>query len=112
MRRSTYLSFADRSWRNLAPPWEVSKRGCPLEHQPEEYAAVAIYRKHFHMALRVAEGDIPFILGKRVDHSDIWWGLQSIPVEYVDRAIELLFYLIARLFLPDLFISDANRNQN
>ena len=93
--------------RKLGPPWQVAKRGRPPEHQPEEYAAIAIHRKHFHMALRAAEGDTPFILGNRVDHSNIWWGLQRISTDYLDRAIELLFDLISELFSPDLFISDA-----
>jgi hypothetical protein len=93
--------------KKLGPPWQVAKRGRPPEHQPEEYAAVAIYRKHFHMALRVAEGDTPFVLGKRLDHSDIWWGLQRICVLYVERCIQLLFELTAELFPPDIFIPDA-----
>ena len=93
--------------RKLGPPWQVAKRGRPPEHLPEEYATVAIYRKHFRMVLRVTEGDTPFILGKRMDHSTIWWGLQRIPVEYVDRAVQLLFELIVELFPPDIFIPDA-----
>ena len=93
--------------RKLGPPWEVSKRGYPPDHLPEEYAAVAIYQKHFHMVLRATEGDTPFILGKRMDHSVIWWGLQRIPAGYVGRAIELLFELIIELFSPDFFIPDA-----
>ena len=83
--------------RKLGPPWQVAKRGRPPEHQPEEYAKIAIYRKHFCMALRVAERGTQLILGKRVDHSDIWWGLQRIPPGYLDRAIELLFDLISRM---------------
>lgn len=94
--------------RKLGSPWQVAKRGRPPEHQPEEYAVIAIYRKHFCMSLRVAEGDTPFILSKRVDHSDIWWALQRMPVGYVDRAIELLFELIIELFPPDFFIPDAS----
>jgi len=94
--------------RKLGPPWQVAKRGRPPEHLPEEYAATAIYRKHFHMALRVAEGDTPFVLGKRLDHSDIWWGLQRIFVRYLDRAIELLFELIIELFPTNFFIPDAS----
>lgn len=93
--------------KKLGPPWQVSGRGRPPDHMPEEYAAVAIYRKHFHMVLRVMEGDTPFVLGRRMDHSTIWWGLQRIPVEYVDRAIQLLFGLTVALFPPDIFIPDA-----
>jgi len=93
--------------RKLGPPWQVAKRGRPPEHQPEEYAGIAIYRKHFCMTLRVAEGDTPFVLGKRVDHSDIWWSLQRIPLGYLDRAIELLFELTIEFFPPDIFIPDA-----
>jgi len=93
--------------RKLGPPWQVAKRGRPPDHQPGEYAAIVIYRKHFHMVLRVVEGDTPLILGKRVDHSDIWWSLQRIPAGYVDRAIKLLFEFVVELFPPDLFISDA-----
>ena len=94
--------------RKLGSPWQVAKRGRPPEHQPEEYAAIAVYRKHFHMTFRAAEGDTPLTLGKRVDHSDIWWGLQRMPVGYVDRAIEFLFELIIELFPPDFFIPDAS----
>lgn len=93
--------------KKLGPPWQVAKRGRPPEHQPEDYAAVVIYRKHFSMVLRVTEGDTPFVLGRRMDHSTIWWGLQRLPVGYVDRAIELLFELIVKLFPPDLFIPDS-----
>jgi len=88
--------------RKLGPPWQVAKRGRPPEHQPEEYAEIAIYRKHFNMSLRVAEGDTPFVLCKRVDHSDIWWALQRIPLGYLNRAIELLFELIVELFPPEV----------
>jgi hypothetical protein len=56
---------------------------------PDEYAAVAIYRKHFNMVFRVADGNTPFVLGKQLDHSNIWWGLQRIQLEYVDRAIQI-----------------------
>lgn len=93
--------------RKLGPPWQVAKRGRPPDHKPEEYAQIAVYRKHFCMALRVAEGDTPLVLGKRLDHSNIWWALQRISTDYLDRAIELLFGLISELFLPDIFISDA-----
>ena len=93
--------------RKLGSPWQVAKRGRPPEHQPEEYAEIAIYRKHFHMSLRVAEGDTPLILGKRVDHSDIWWSLQRISPCYLNQSIELFFDLISELFSPDLFIADA-----
>ena len=105
--RQRVFRLCRRVVEKLGPPWQVAKRGRPPEHQPEEYAAISIYRKHFHMALRVAEGDTPFTLGKRVDHSDIWWGLQRISAEYVDQAIELLFGLIVELFPPDIFIPDA-----
>ena len=89
-------------------PRQATKRGRPPEHQPEEYGAVAIYRKHFFMVLRSTEGDIPLVLGKRMDHSTIWWGFQRMPVEYVNSAIELLFELIIELLPPDFFIPDAN----
>lgn len=91
----------------LGRPWQVSKRGSPPKHMPEEYAAVAIYRKYFNMVLRAAEVDTPFILGKRLDHSNIWWGLQRIPTRYLKRAIELLFRLISGIFPPDVFIADS-----
>ncbi|MFH1821632.1 MAG: hypothetical protein ABH852_04230 [Methanobacteriota archaeon] len=55
----------------------------------------------------MTEGDTPFVLGKRMDHSVVWWDLQRVPVEYVDRAIQLLFELIIELFPPD-FIPDAS----
>jgi hypothetical protein len=74
---------------------------------PEEYAAVVIYRKHFDMTLRDAEGDTPLLMAKRLDHSNIWWGLQRIPALYIKRAIELLFRLISGIFPPDMFISDS-----
>ena len=101
------FNLCRRVVRKLGPPWQVAKRGRPPEHQPEEYAGIAIYRKHFCMTLRVAEGDTPFVLGKRVDHSDIWWSLQRIPLGYLDRAIELLFELTIEFFPPDIFIPDA-----
>ena len=101
------FNLCRRVVRKLGPPWQVVKRGRPPEHQPEEYAEIAIYRKHFCMTLRVAEGDTPFVLGKRVDHSNIWWALQRIPLGYLDRAIELLFELIVELFPPNIFIADA-----
>ncbi|MEM3519913.1 MAG: hypothetical protein QXT22_05845 [Candidatus Hadarchaeales archaeon] len=82
----------------LGRPWQVSKRCSPPKHMPEEYAAVAIYRKYFNMVLRAAEVDTSFILGKRLDHSNIWWGLQRISARYLKRAIELLF----RLYLWDI----------
>lgn len=91
----------------LGPPWEVSKRGRRPDHSPNEYAAVAIYQKHFRMVFRVAEGDTPFVLGKRMDHSVIWWGFQRVPAWYLAQAIELLFDLIVELFPPDIFIPDA-----
>jgi len=49
------------------------------------------HQKHFSMVLRSTEGDTPLVLGKRMDHSVIRWGLQRIPAGYVERAIELLF---------------------
>jgi len=101
------FKLCKRVVKKLGPPWQVAKRGRPPEHQPEEYAATAIYRKHFHMALRVAEGDTPFVLGKRLDHSDIWWALQRISVRYVESSIQLLFELIVELSPPDFFIPDA-----
>ncbi|MEM3519912.1 MAG: transposase [Candidatus Hadarchaeales archaeon] len=91
----------------LGRPWQVSKRGSPPKHMPEEYAAVAIYRKYFNMVFRAAEADTPFILGKRLDHSNIWWGLQRISARYLKRAIELLFRLISGIFPPDIFIADS-----
>ena len=93
--------------RKLGPPWQVAKRGRPPEHQPEEYGAVAIYRKHFSMVLRSTEGDTQLLLSKRMDHSTIWWGLQRIPPGYLERGIEILFELIAGIFPLDLFISDS-----
>ncbi len=115
--KSYHASKANEKWqvfklckrvvKKLGPPWQVSKRGRPPEHQPEEYAAVVIYRKHFRTTLRVAEGDTPFTLGKRLDHSDIWWALQRISVRYVESSIQLLFELIIELFPPDFFIPDA-----
>jgi hypothetical protein len=46
-------------------------------------------------------------LASRVDHSDIWWALQRIPLVYLDRAIEILFELIVELYPPNIFIVDA-----
>jgi len=101
------FKLCKRVVKKLGPPWQVTRRGRPPEHRPEEYAAVVIYRKHFRMTLRVAEGDTPFTLGKRLDHSDIWWALQRISVRYVQSSIRLLFELIIGISPPDFFIPDA-----
>jgi hypothetical protein len=105
--RQRVFRLCRRVVEKLGPPWQVAKRGRPPEHLPEDYGAMAIYQKHFCMVLRAAEGDTPFLLAKRMDHSTIWWGLQRIPVMYVEEAIELLFELVAELFPPDIFIPDA-----
>lgn len=101
------FKLCKRVVKKLGPPWQVSKRGRPPDHLPDEYAAVAIYQKHFRMVLRVTEGDTSFVLGKRMDHSVVWWGLQRIPAGYLDQAIELLFGLTVELFPSDIFIPDA-----
>lgn len=101
------FNLCKRVVKRLGPPWRISKRGYPPDHMPEEYAAVGIYLKHFKMVFRAAEGDTPFILGKRMDHSVIWWGFQRISVLYLEMAIQLLFELIAEFFPPDIFIADA-----
>jgi hypothetical protein len=101
------FNLCKRVVKRIGPPWRISKRGYPPDHLPEEYAAVGIYLKHFKMVFRAAEGDTPFILGKRMDHSVIWWGFQRLSVLYLEMAIQLLFELIAELFPPDIFIADA-----
>lgn len=105
--RQQVYRHCQRVVKLLGRPWQVSRRGRPPEHMPEEYAAVVIYRKHFGMPLRVTEGDTPLVLGKRLDHSNIWWGLQRVPALYIKRAVELLFRLISGIFPPDVFISDS-----
>ncbi|HID61018.1 MAG TPA: IS4/IS5 family transposase [Hadesarchaea archaeon] len=100
------FKLCKRVVRKFGPPWQAAKRGRPPEHQPDEHAEIVIYRKHFCMSLRVAEGDTPLILNKRVDHSDIWWSLQRISPCYMDQAIKL-FDLIFEFSPPDLFIADA-----
>lgn len=101
------FNLCKRVVRRLDPPWQVAKRGRRPKHQPGEYAAIEIYRKHYKMTFRESEDDTPFVLCKRLDHSDIWWAHQRITVSYLDRAIELLFELIVGLFPPDIFIPDA-----
>jgi len=75
------------------------RAGWPPDHQPEEYAAIAIYRKHFNVSLRIAEEEYSIRLGKRVDHSNIWWIIQRVPIGHIGRVIELLFEFVLGLFL-------------
>jgi len=91
----------------LGPPWRVSERGRPPKFRPELYAAVGIFRKYFASSLRIAEGDTPLLIGLRMDHATIWWGLQRTPVVYFERALELLYALIGELFKCEIFVADS-----
>lgn len=91
----------------LGPPWQVSKRGRLPKFRPELYAAMGIFRKYFGSSLRAAEGETPLLIGLRMDHATIWWGLQRMPIVYFERALELLYELIAKLFKCEIFITDS-----
>jgi len=91
----------------LGPPWRVSERGRPPKFRPELYAAVGIFRKYFSSSLRIAEGDTPLLIGLRMDHATIWWGLRRTPVAYFERALELLYELTTKLFKCEIFVADS-----
>lgn len=105
--KSEVFKLCSRVARALGPPWRIPKRGRPPKFRPELYAAVGMFRKHFGSSLRVAEGDTPLLIGLRMDHATVWWGLQRIPVVYFERALELLYELIEELFRCDIFVADS-----
>ena len=90
----------------LGPPWQISKRGRPPTIHPTMHAAICIFRKCFGSSFRGAASDMSS-LGVRVDHVTIWWALWRIPLSYFERALGLLYELIAELFKCVLFITDS-----
>lgn len=101
------FKLCSRVASTIGPPWQVSERGRPPKFRPELYATVGIFRKYFNSSLRVAEGDTPLLIGLRMDHATIWWGLRRAPVAYFERALALLYGLIARLFKCEFFVVDS-----
>ena len=105
--KSEVFKLCSRVASALDPPWQVSERGRPPKFRPELYASVGIFRKYFGSSLRAAEGEAPLLIGLRMDHATIWWGLQRMPIAYFERALELLYGLIAKLFKCEIFVTDS-----
>ena len=82
--KSEIFKLCSRVASALGPPWRASERGRPPKFSPELYAAVGIFRKYFASSLRAAEGDTPLLIGLRMDHATIWWGLRRTPVVYFE----------------------------
>ena len=101
------FKLCSRVARRLGPPWKVSRRGRPPKFHPTEHAAVCIYRKCSCPTFRGAEGDTVLLLDTRIDHVTIWWAFQRIPVIYFERALELLYELISKLFKCEIFVTDS-----
>ncbi|MFH1821783.1 MAG: hypothetical protein ABH852_05025 [Methanobacteriota archaeon] len=101
------FKLCSRVARRLGSLWKVSRRGRPPKFHPTEHTAVCIYRKCSCPTFRYAEGDTALLLDTRIDHVTIWWAFQRIPVIYFERALELLYELISKLFKCEIFVTDS-----
>lgn len=95
--------------KELGPPWKTAKTGRPPTMTPEEHAALHILRRRVGKASRFIEQLSPCVTGKNIDHSWHCRTLQRIPLDYIDKAIALVYEKTTKLvkWLKTVFLSDS-----
>jgi hypothetical protein len=91
----------------LGSPWEVSKRGRPPEISPGTHAAICIFMLYIGSTYRTMEGLTKPFFSRHVDHSTIGWAMQRIPVEFLTKALKLLYEKTDDLCGEGVFITDS-----
>jgi hypothetical protein len=94
--------------KRLGPPFSKSKRGRPLKLEPEMAAILIITQATQGETFRQAEDLASQICGKDIDHVTIWRYFSRIGLEYIERAVSLLFSLIyVNLARDAIFMLDS-----
>ena len=91
----------------LGSPWRTSKHGIKPKFMPKEHAAICIYMRYFNYSYRDAEGSIPALISRTIDHSTIGWAMQRISADYITRALKLLHVEIRKLLRDGVYIADS-----
>jgi len=64
--------------------------------------------KYFDYSYRELEGISPVLIGKNIDHSTVGWAMKKMPIDYIDKAIQLLYEKIDKLCVAEnIFITDS-----
>lgn len=100
--------FANQIVRELGNPYKKKdKRGRKPNLSYEENAAVCIILVYFDLSLRDAEGEIPLLTNKTLDHSNIDRWFERLDEDYIYEAARRLGAKIEAMFNDGCYIADS-----